>query len=222
MHTAPTIPGVTDNVNLAGQGTVRVKGSVAGDVIRAGTRVQFDGCGAVNTRTKRATQGLASYICTADVTLTTAGTSYNMSIFPPMQNGNPPSGNTVTHAYRRRNCTAAPLQNATVWVNGVDTGDTDIAKASGGPLEANQTLARSLLVAQDSTIMVFALPYVDPKGPVPVSKMELKDSKVAYCVAVDQELKGHKTYYEVWSRIGLAVGEWEAGFIATGGRMPTA
>ena len=203
---AITADGLT-SVNLArsaGAGTTQLK---------AGTRISFGGVPAVNTRTKLGTGDLQQYVVTSDVTINTAATA--VSVSPPIRQAPAPTSNTVATAFRRRNTSATRLESgATVFVNGLDTSSAQQRAA----LATEVTTTRSLLVAQDSTILVYALPYIDPNGPLQVSKMTLKDSGVAYCVGIDQELKGHRTYYEIWSRIGLAVGEWEAGYIATGQR----
>ena len=222
-----------------------------GTAITVGTKISFPGIYNVNRRTLRNTGVLAQFTVVSLVSRT--DTTGSMTIFPAIR-----FGTGTSEAARKRNVSALPTSGKILInssggqkfqaTNSVRADYGDIAAAqvravnataaatTGAGQDHGRQTTRSFLVAQDSTLLIYSLPYVDPNGPVPVSKMELPDTKLAYCIAIDQELaptphaagsgvtnpnarSGHLTLYEAWTRIGVGVGEWEAGAVITGGQV---
>ena len=208
VQATPTTGATSISLKSTGSNTVRLyRGNRLSFVAPAsGTRR----VSAVNARTKQPVQSLAQYTVTDEMVDVTGTGANTVNVTPPIRFGTATGATDVGDmAFRRRNCAGAPTTNDRVLVNGERTDSIQ------GRAMAGRTCAQTFLIAQDSTLMIYSLPYIDPNGPIKVQKMELAESKVAFCVAVDAELKEHSTFYEAWTRFGLGTVEYEAGVVAT-------
>ena len=132
-----------------------------------------------------------------------------MTIFPAIRYSTDAGGER-----RRNNVTGLPKAGAKVFLDGVDTVTTGLQTAVSG-----KTTARSFLIADDTTQLIYALPKVDDTPGVNIQKHRFPEAMIEFCIAIQGMLPPFgtggttgSTLTQVWSRYGLGADEYEGGF----------
>lgn len=204
-------------------------------VIPRGTKISIQGLHTVNPRTKDPMATLSQHtvigsynssgVLQTSADPQVASSAVTVAIFPPMRFG--PDQETSGRSdmqkemFRRSNVSTDTIASGAqvfLWAGGPAGTEVDFRNTYTRTAINGARCSRTFLVADMSTQVIWTEPYVDPLGSVSVKKNKLEGSGLAYCVAVDAELKEKSTYYDIWTRFGIGVAEYEAGFVSTGAR----
>lgn len=181
-----------------------------GDTATRGTKVSFEGTGAVNIRNNKPVPHRASFNLTQDMPVVNGGLgTYTVAPSFHFQN--------TGEEQRRRNCTAAPGANMSIYWGGVDMSETNNRTALSG-----KSTAVSWLVARNTAMLVFLEGNLPTKGEG-IGAAGRFIRSMAYRVSFGMlKFVDGKTYDRNWrldTQIGTVVHEPEGGVMLTGNEV---
>ena len=211
-----------------------------------GLRVGFEDINAVNTRTKMSARMQAQYPVQSRVLAGGTVDAQAQPMLGPVGRGirvgwlATGTGATAANrlasqtAFRQRNHDYTPAASVTnqggapttnipadrqVYLNDLDTSVAEYRNTTDRRGASGARTTRSWLLAQNSTVLIYANPHVPSGAGADVKKYTFAESKLEYCIGINTELRRKSTAYEIWTRFALGTVEYEAGFQVTGARL---